>query len=270
MDSQIIEVIVLNDPAGAADAVLATGNMTLNGSKYPIPLSQMDHNNPYDYTAYAAGTAQVMDVNLAASGYTASQVYHLIITTFPGNPPDGIVPQDPQANATYTIPVIANSTDTGTARATQFAAYINAGNDAGGFPFTAVGGTNKVTITCDDATFQIIVRSDDVINTGAGTSIVTSLTITTPYVKPSGTYALVSSLSPDVVSSETYSQYTFNWFVPEDAAPYMAVGIAPKARVRTILLFDSADGQSAALITQINAIIAGTSTTALYLGAGPA
>jgi len=248
--------LLLNTPVAATDVVLADGVLTVKDESGAdaLVLKASDLIN-FNYAAYAAGTANVVDVDLTGVTIVNNGIYVLTVyapyvqSFFGGGQESGAIFQ----TRTYTVslPNPAALSDLETLLVDRINADVNA-------YFTATGsGAGVVTITCNDAGFGPLT-----INAPAN-SVVSDLTA---WVSPVGTTNEVLQYIPNAaLVTGTYDRYiiTFRRFLRNN----IVNGLQVVRPVQTIVYLNSADGGTAATVTKLTNVLSGAYTpVADYLG----
>jgi hypothetical protein len=239
----------------AGDVVLADGILSIKDDAGVVQAKIRTNDLlSYSYDAYAAGTANVVDVDVTGASLVANGVYSLtvyapnVVNFFAGGQETGATYQA----RTYTVGV--DATPTAAELQALFVARINADVNAY-FSAAAVAG-DIIRITADNAGFGPLT----VTHTIPGTVTVVD---STAWVSPVGTVAEVSEyVNPSLVTAASYSRYviTYNKMIRHNAVTGLQV-IKP---VNVLFYINSAD---AAGITLLTSILNGTyATVADYLG----
>lgn len=248
---------ILNTPVAAADVVLASGVLTIKDESgaNAITIKACDLLG-FRYAAYTAGTANVVDVELAA-------------VTFPvnGNVPYSLTVSAPyvqnffgggqETKAVYvprTYTVSVDGTPTTAELRDAFIARINA--DASAY-FTASAVGTKVRITSVSAlTGQLFVEAP----TG---SVITQATA---WVAPVGTTTEILRYVPNsTLVSGTYNRYIIEY---RNVIRHNAVsGLGVIKKSTALVYLKSTDAGTAATVTKLTSILDGSyATVADYLG----
>lgn len=251
------EVAVLNTiQAAAADSVLSGGKYNLNDGSVdlttPIKLSDATSS---EKIAYAAGTASVKDYDYAGVALLADHQYRVAVVV----PSNAAVSGSVSSEADEIIPIreyVIWTGGTAPASASDLVDLLVARiNLDSGAKVTASNAGGSLRLTLDDvATGDFRTESD-----GAET-------VTTPYVAPAGTPAIVEALAPTKSSpTATYTTWRidFSDFLRNNAVSGGAVAFPAH-----ILIFaDTGATNYAAFEMEIDAVLAGTHTpVADYLG----
>lgn len=243
------------DTYGAGDIVLADGVLKVKNEAQAVALAVRACDLlQFSYDAYAAGTANVVDVTLTSPTLLGDNTYSMtiyapnVVNFFQGGQETG---------ATYQARTYVVSTDvTPTATELQllFVNRINADVNAY-FSATAVS-TNVIRITADNAGFGPLT----VTHTIPGTVTVADFVA---WVEPIGTIQEVSNyINPNFLTASTYSRYiiSYNKFIRHNAVQGLEV-VKP---VNAIVYIDSVDTSAITLLTSI--LNGGYTPVADYLG----
>lgn len=248
--------LLLNTPVAATDVVLANGVLTVKDESgaNALVLKASDLIN-FDYNAYAAGTANVVDVDLTGVTIVNNGVYSLTIYApyvknfFGGGQESGAVYQ----TRTYTVSLDATATVAELQAA--FIARINADVNAY-FSATSQAG-DVVRITADAAGFGPLT-----VNAPAGATVADQ----TAWVSPVGAADEVLQYIPDTaLVSGTYNRYviTYRKFIRHN----IVNGLQVAKPVQAIVYLRSTDAGTAATVTKLTNILSGAYTpVADYLG----
>jgi hypothetical protein len=258
----LLEVAVLNSYT-ATPVTLAGGKVSLPnatgtigwGSSFRTALGV-----DYTKTAYTAGTAGVWDVTFPTTP-RASSNYFLTIS-FPNAPafPTGGQETNALINVrTYTV-YTAPSGETGTTLAQKFEDQIDADAALGYGKCTASNAGAVLTVTQTAASLAAL---DGLADLTASSDV--TVAATTPQVLPAGTAEIVNMIAGAGVA--TGSQYTtYDITVLQPTINPIVNGAYALKQGRFVAFLNEADGDLAAATTLIDAILAGTSTAANYLG----
>jgi hypothetical protein len=248
--------LLLNTPVAATDVVLANGVLTVKDESGAdaLIIKATDLLN-FDYNAYAAGTANVVDVDLTAVTIVNNGVYALTVSApyavnfFGGGQETNAVYQA----RTYTVSL--DSTATVAELQAAFVARINADVNAY-FSATAQAG-DVVRIAADAAGFGPL-------NVVAPTAATVSDNVA--WVSPVGISDEVLQYIPDAaLVSGTYNRYiiTYRKLIRHNIVNGLQV-IKP---VQAIVYLKSTDAGTAATVTKLTDILDGSwATVADYLG----
>jgi len=248
--------LLLNTPVAATDVVLANGVLTVKDESgaAALVLKASDLIN-YDYNAYSAGTANVVDVDLTGVTILNNGVYRLTISApyvqsfFGGGA---------ESNAIFRTRTYIVSTD-GTASVAELqAAFIDRINsDVNAYFSAASVAGDIVRITADAAGFGALA-----ITAPAGATVADS----TAWVSPVGTSDEVLQYIPNAaLVSGTYNRYivTYRKFIRNNIVNGLQVALP----VQAIIYLKSTDGGTAATVTKLTNILSGAYTpVADYLG----
>ena len=195
--------LLLNTPVAATDVVLANGVLTVKDESGAdaLVLKASDLIN-FDYNAYSAGTANVVDVDLTGVTMVASGIYVLTISApnvqsfFGGGAESSAI----FVTRTYTVS-LSNPTPTAQDLRDAFVARINADVNAY-FSAAAVAG-DIVRITADAAGFGAL----NVVAPAFAT-----VADQTAWVSPVGTTNEVLQYIPDAaLVTGTYNRYVITY-----------------------------------------------------------
>ena len=260
------DVAVLNTiQAAAADVVLSGGKLQLNDGSVDLLTDSVKISDALAVvkTAYAAGTASVKEYDLAGVALAANTQYVMSVEVpqvagfnnvqvsngnFGRNEANELI-----RIRTYVVWV--GAAPTANELRDLFIARIN--DDAGARVTAASGGAGVVELTLDDV-------NDGDFSTEAPAGAAES--VTTPYVAPSGTPALVNADSPNAASATgQYSTWSISLL---RARRHNNVG-GGNAFFEEVTRIYADEGATnfAAFETELDAVLAGTHTPASdYLG----
>jgi len=248
--------LLLNTPVAATDVVLANGVLTVKDESgaAALVLKASDLIN-FDYNAYSAGTANVVDVDLTGVTMLNNGVYRLTISApyvqsfFGGGA---------ESNAVFRTRTYIVSTDaTATVAELQaaFVARINADVNAY-FTATAQAG-DIVRVTADAAGFGPLT-----VTAPAGATVADQ----TAWVSPVGTTNEVLQYIPNAaLVTGTYNRYiiTYRKFLRNNIVNGLQVALP----VQAIVYLNSGDAGTAATVTKLTNVLSGAYTpVADYLG----
>lgn len=249
--------LLLNTPVAATDVVLANGVLTVKDESgaNALVLKASDLIN-FDYNAYAAGTANVVDVDLTGVTIVNNGVYSLTIYApyvqnfFGGGQESGAVYQ----TRTYTVSLDATATVAELQAA--FVARINADVNAY-FSATSQAG-DVVRIAADAAGFGPLT-----VEAPAGSTVADQ----TAWVAPVGSADEVIQYIPNaaLVTGNTYNRYviTYRKFIRHN----IVNGLQVAKPVQAIVYLKSTDAGTGATVTKLTSILDGSwATVADYLG----
>jgi len=248
--------LLLNTPVAATDVVLANGVLTVKDESgaNALVLKASDLIN-YDYNAYSAGTANVVDVDLTGVTIVNKGIYALTVYApyvqnfFGGGKESGAIYQ----TRTYTVSTDATATVAELQAA--FVARINADVNAY-FSATSQAG-DVVRITADAAGFGPLT-----VEAPAGATVADQ----TAWVSPVGTTNEVLQYIPDAaLVTGTYNRYiiTYRKFIRHN----IVNGLQVAKPVQAVVYLNSADAGTAATVTKLTNILSGAYTpVADYLG----
>jgi hypothetical protein len=246
---------ILNAPTAATDVVLDNGSLTIKDATgaSAIVLKASDLLG-FRYNAYTAGTANVVDVELAAVTLVANTIYALTISApyvqnFFGGGQETKAVYVPR---TYTVSV--DGTPTTAELRDAFIARINA--DASAY-FTASASGTKVRVTSVSAlTGQLFVEAPAL-------SVITQATA---WVAPVGTTTEILRYVPNsTLVSGTYNRYII---LHRQVIRHNAVsGLGVIRNATSLVYLKSTDAGTAATVTKLTSILDGSfATVAGYLG----
>lgn len=250
--------LILNTPVAATDVALTSGLLSIKDESGAVALKiKASDLLGFRYVAGAAGTANVVDVALAAvtmvndANYTLT-VYAPNVQNFFGG--------GKETGATYqarTYEVGVDSTATTAELATLFAARINA--DVKAYFTAAVVGGTTVRITENNAGFGALIIK----NAPAGAVISDA----TAWVSPAGTPAQVLS-QVNVATYVTAASYqTYEIMYRKPINHNIVNGLQVYKPVTALVYLNAADGGTAATVTKLTSILDGSyATVAGYLG----
>jgi hypothetical protein len=243
------------DTYAAGDIVLADGVLSIKDESGTVAAKIRTNDLlSYSYDAYAAGTANVVDVDVTGASLVKDSTYSLtvfapnVVNFFAGGQETGATYQA----RTYVVGV--DATPTAAELQALFVARINADVNAY-FSAAAVAG-DIIRITADNAGFGPLT----VTHTIPGTVTVAD---STAWVSPVGTVAEASQyINASKLTAASYDRYviTYNKMIRHNAVTGLQV-IKP---TNVLFYIDSAD---AAGVTLLTSILNGTyATVADYLG----
>lgn len=246
---------ILNTPTAATDVVLASGSLTIKDATgaNAIVLKACDLLG-FRYNAYTAGTANVVDAELAAVVLVPNTIYALTISApyvqnFFGGGQETKAVYIPR---TYTVSV--DATPTTTELQAAFIARINADPSA---YFTASAVGTKVRITSVSAlTGQLFVEAP----------ALAVITQATAWVAPVGTTTEILRYVPNsTLVSGTYNRYII---LHRQVIRHNAVsGLGVIRNATSLVYLNTAGAGTAATVTKLTSILDGSfATVAGYLG----
>lgn len=252
--------LLLNTPVAATDVVLATGLLSIKDESGSVALTikASDLIN-FNYDAYAAGTANIVDVDLTGVTMVANGVYTLTIYApyvqnfFGGGQESGAIYQTRTYTVSLggTIAVPPTAQDLRDAFVTRINADVNAYFSAAG-----VAG-DIVRITADNAGFGPLN-----IEAPAGSTVTDNVA----WVSPVGSSDEVLQYIPNAaLVSGTYNRYviTYRKFIRHN----IVNGLQVAKPVQAIVYLKSTDAGTAATVTKLTSILNGSyATVADYLG----
>lgn len=250
-----IDVAVLNSVAAAAgDVALAGGKLSLTGLSKEYALAQMYN---VAYTAYAAGTASVKDIDFTAVTLLANHQYRVAVRV-----PGKIAFHGGGQEANQLIPIREYVVSTGTSAPTAsqlrdlFLNRINEDLGADVSAASVAGDVLRLTLTNDLAEGDFFTEQPD----GATTAV------NTAFVAPAGTPEIVELLAPGQSSATAeYDTYTISFY---DKRRHNGVSGGLVEFPEDIKIFiNTQDADAADLVTELDAIFDGSHTPAAdYLG----
>ena len=244
--AKLVDVAVLNTTAGATDAVVAKGNLSLAAAATDaigaIPMKDV---LSWTNTAYSAGVLADDEVQFAAT--PAAGTYSITV-------------EDNDEKRTYSVTYAAATTGATVVAdlIAEFAKY------AGSVDYQAVAGA-----TVNDLDVRMLAAG---INNG-GTSVSSvggTVTNSTPYTAPSGNVAEISKLTPKVTLAG--GQYTKHSIIWNKLVSHNAVsGLKVYREVETVIYSEENMANFAALEAEIDSILEGSYIAAIgdvadYLG----
>jgi hypothetical protein len=255
------QVVILATPV-AGDTALANGVLSIKDEAGNVALKvKASDLLSYKYDAYAAGTANVVDVTLTSATLVANGTYSLTVYApnvqnfFGGGKESGAIYQA----RTYTVGV--DATPTATELAVLFKDRINADVNA---YFSATNSSGVLTITADSAGYGALVITHTV--PGAVT-----IADATAWASPVGSADEVKGYVGNdlLVTGSQYNRYEINYrkVIRHNAVTGLQV-IKP---VTALVYLDVADSGTAAAVTLLTSILNGSygtsySTLAKYCG----
>ena len=249
--------LILNTPVAATDVVLASGLLSIKDESGAVALKiKASDLLGFRYTPNAAGTANVVDVALAAVSMLNNNNY--VLTVYAPNV-QNFFGGGKETGATYqarTYEVGVDGTATTAELATLFAARINA--DVNAYFSAVVTGGTTVRITADNAGFGALI-----VKAPAGAVI----TDATAWVSPEGTPAQVLS-QVNIATYVTAAGYqTYEIMYRKSIKHNIVNGLEVVKPVTALVYMNTADAGTVATVSKLSAILAGTySPVADYLG----
>lgn len=258
------QVVILATPDGSTytDTVMANGVLSIKDEAGNVALKiKASDLLSFKYDAYAAGTANIVDVTLTSATLVANGTYSLTVYApnvqnfFGGGKESGAVYQA----RTYTVGV--DATPTATELAVLFKDRINADVNA---YFSATNSSGVLTITADSAGFGPLT----ITHTVPGTVTVADATA---WVSPVGSADEVKGYVANdlLVTGSQYNRYEINYrkVIRHNAVTGLQV-IKP---VTALVYLDVAGSGTANVVTRLTGLLNGTyATTAAicstYLG----
>lgn len=259
---RILNSFMIDTTDGATDCINSNGNIVFKKSGTAwgttIPLRQVNQKRGYVKTAYAAGTAKVVTIEITGTP-EVGKYYRFGLKKWTGK--SGLVVDTPyyDERREYTVTPAA-ATAASLASALKLA--IEAAYDEGRDVVDASVSTATVTLTALNALFDFNIDSPDVAAT---------IAVGTPYVKPAGAYDEVYAINKGAVSGGTYDRHSYRIFVDTPAAGLQ--GQNQREEVQLIVFVKLGITNKSALDTQIAAVNGGTNlddTTATTLKASVA
>lgn len=249
--------LILNTPDPTSDVTLASGLLSIKDESGATALKiKATDLLGFRYTPNAAGTANVVDVELAAVSMLNNTNY--VITVYAPNV-QNFFGGGKETGATYqarTYEVGVDGTATTAELAGLFAARINADVNAY-FSAVVVGGTT-VRITADNAGFgALIVKAP-------AASVITD---STPWVTPAGTPSQVLS-QVNIATYVTGPGYqTFEIIYRKSIKHNIVNGLEVVKPVTALVYLNATDPDTPSTVTKLNSILNGSfGSTAAYLG----
>ena len=250
---------ILNAPVAATDVVLDNGLLTVKdaGGNAAITIKASDLLG-FRYSAYSAGTANVVDVELAAvvltPGFAGQTTYALTVSApyvqnFFGGGQETKAVYVPR---TYTV-----SIDTNPTTAELRDAFINRINADASAYFTASAVGTKVRITAASA------LAGPLFVEAPALSVITQATA---WVASAGTPTEISGYFPNsTLVSGTYNRYIIEY---RNVIRHNAVsGLGVIKKSTALVYLNTAGGGTAATVTKLTSILDGSYTpVADYLG----
>ena len=257
---ELDSISILNTPVAATDVVLASGVLTIKdeAGNNAVVLKACDLLG-FRYNAYAAGTANVVDVDLTAAVLVANSTYSLTISApyvqnFFGGGQETKAVYIPR---TYTVSV--DATPTVAELQTAFIDRINA--DPSAYFSAASAAGDIVRITADSALAGPLFVEINV--PGITAAMITS---STAWVAPAGTTTEILSYVPNsAIVSGTYNRYIIEH---RRVIRHNAVsGLGVIRNATSLVYLKSTDAGTAATVTKLTSILDGSyATVAGYLG----
>lgn len=238
--------------AAAADITFGGGKLEVTDLGEVIKLTDA---SSYSYDAYAAGTVSVKEYDFAAISLLANHTYRLAVVV------DGHVDfHGGGKEANEIIPIREYVVSTGTAVPTAsdirdlFIQRVN--EDPNGLVTAASGGAGVLELTLDS-----VEEGDFRVESPAGTVE----TVTTPFVAPAGTPAIVTENGGNPNPAGAYNTYTI-FFNDKRRNNTVSGGLVEFPEFVKIY-FESTDGDAGDFVTAMDAILDGSHTpVADYLG----
>jgi hypothetical protein len=250
--------LLLNTPVAATDVALATGLLSIKDESGAVALKiKASDLLGFRYTAGTAGTANIVDVELAAITLPAGGDSFSLTVSAPYARnffTNGIETNAVFQARTYTVG--SDATPTAAEIATAFVARINA--DINKYFTATVVSSTKVRITADNAGYgalNVIAPVGSVISDNAA------------WVSPAGTPDQVKAQinDDDLVTAAGYETYQINY--RKAIRSNMVNGLEVYKPVTALVYLNTADANTAGTLTKLNQILTGSfATTAAYLG----
>lgn len=250
--------LILNTPVAATDVVLSSGLLSIKDESGAVALTiKASDLLGFRYTAGTAGTANIVDVALAAVTFPTNGGNFALTVSAPYA--QAFFSGGVETNATFqarTYTVGTDTTPTAAELATAFAAAINA--DINAYFSAVVTGSTTVRITCDNAGFGAL---NVVAPIGA------TVTDQTAWVAPAGTPAQVLS-QVNVATYVTGASYqTYQIIYRKEIRSNIVNGLEVSKPVTALVYLDAANGGTAATVTKLTSILNGSYTpVADFLG----
>jgi hypothetical protein len=261
------QVVILATPV-AGDTALANGKLAIKDEAGNAALNiKASDLLSFKYDAYAAGTANVVNVALASATLSAGGSYSLTVYApnvqnfFGGGAESGAIYQ----TRTYVVSFAGGtgvSAPTAAQVATALVARINA--DTNAYFSAAVVSTSTVQITADSAGFGALVVTHNIPGT-------VTISDATAWVSPVGSADEVKGYVGNdlLVTGSQYNRYEINYrkVIRHNAVTGLQV-IKP---VTALVYLDKADAGTAAAVTLLTSILDGSygtsyATLAKYCG----
>ena len=253
--------LLLNTPVAATDVVLANGLLSVKDESGSVALTikASDLIN-YKYSAYAAGTANVVDVDLTGVTMVANGIYTLTVSApnvqsfFGGGAESAAI----FVTRTYIVSLGGTTLVPPTAQDLRDAFVTRINADVNAY-FSAAGVAGDIVrITADAAGFGAL----NVV-APAGATVADQ----TAWVSPVGTADEVIQYIPNnaLVTGNTYNRYiiTYRKFVRNNIVNGLQIAVP----VQTLVYLKSTDAGTAATVTKLTNILSGAYTpVADYLG----
>lgn len=250
--------LILNTPVAATDVVLASGLLSIKDESGATALTiKASDLLGFRYTAGTVGTANVVDVALAAVTFPTNGGNFALTISAPYA--QAFFSGGVETNAVFqarTYTVGTDTTPTAAELATAFAAAINA--DVNAYFSAVVTGGTTVRITCDNAGFGAL-------NVVAPAGAV--VTDQTAWVSPAGTPAQVLN-QVNVATYVTGALYqTYQIIYRKAIRSNIVNGLEVYKPVTALVYLDAANGGTGATVTKLTSILDGSwATVANYLG----
>jgi hypothetical protein len=244
----------------AADTVLASGRLTIkNEANADGLVVKIGDVTSFSYSAYAAGTPNVVTAVLTGVTMVAGGIYSVTVTApyvqnfFGGGQESGAIYQTRTYTVSFATGLVVPTVDQlGAALAARITADPNAY-----FTATYNAGTDTLTITADSA-----LAGPLTVTAPAGAVIADA----TAWVSPSGVLSEVSQyVNESLLGGATYHRFVIRYrkFIRHNAVTGNEV-VKPSIAIVYML---STNGGTAAAVTLLTNILSGASTAANYLGA---
>lgn len=240
----------------AGDSVLAQGELTLlNEAGDDAIVVKINDITGWQYDAFAAGTAHVVDVDVTAAVLVADSTYTLTVAA-PYVLQNGVKESEAVYTArTYTVSV--DATPTVAELQTLFVDAIN--NDLNAYFSATAEAGDIVRITADSAEAGQMVVTTSV----DGATVADQ----TAWVEPVGTLTEVQAETASIAQAGTqYNRYIIEF---DERIRHNAVkGLSALKNTKAVYYLDVADAGTAAAVTLITSILDGSyATVADFLGA---
>jgi len=200
---RIRDTYVFNTTNGASDVAVANGAITFGTWGRKILFNELNRESkPYVKIPYTAGTPKVMTIKITGTVSTTF-TYRFVLRLWQNAAAGQLINPDVRYNQEVNILVTASSA-TASALAAALNTEINRRYNDGSLPISSTNSTDTNTLTASNALFNFTIESPD---------IAATITETTAWVEPSGSYDEVVKINPKAQPGGTYDKHIFRSIV---------------------------------------------------------